>query len=106
MMRLDTAGGSRTGQDLRALVDHARRMRTLMRYVPRRYDPAIIEALALGGALTPELDRSEREARLSAAVHWMDVNDPEGKWTGRISAEGGLQRSEEQTSELKSLMRR
>src|SRR3546814_2618153 len=48
MMRLDTAGGSRTGQDLRALVDHARRMRTLMRYVPRRYDPAIIEALALG----------------------------------------------------------
>src|SRR3546814_3912768 len=35
MMRLDTAGGSRTGQDLRALVDHARRMRTLMRYVPR-----------------------------------------------------------------------
>src|SRR3546814_480736 len=90
MMRLDTAGGSRTGQDLRALVDHARRMRTLMRYVPRRYDPAIIEALALGGALTPELDRSEREARLSAAVHWMDVNDPEGKWTGRISAEGGF----------------
>src|SRR3546814_19041181 len=65
-------------------------MRTLMRYVPRRYDPAIIEALALGGALTPELDRSEREARLSAAVHWQDVNDPEGKWTGRISAAGGF----------------
>src|SRR3546814_19200301 len=65
-------------------------MRKLMRYVPRRYDPAIIEALALGGALTPELDRSEREARLSAAVHWMDVNDTEGKWTGRISAEGGF----------------
>src|SRR3546814_10739852 len=38
MMRLDTAGGSRTGQDLRAPVDHARRMRTLMRYVTRRYD--------------------------------------------------------------------
>src|SRR3546814_14060599 len=41
MMRLDTAGGSRTGQDLRALVDPARRMRTLMRYFTRRYDPAI-----------------------------------------------------------------
>src|SRR3546814_16173858 len=49
-----------------------------------------MEALALGGALTPELDRSEREARLSAAVHWMDVNDTEGKWTGRIYAEGGF----------------
>src|SRR3546814_4682536 len=49
-----------------------------------------MEALALGGARTPELDRSERGARLSAAVHWMDVNDPEGKWTGRISAEGGF----------------
>ena len=43
------------GADLKALVDHARRMRSLMRYVPRRYDPAIIEGLALVGALDPAL---------------------------------------------------
>ena len=46
------------------LVEHARRMRTLMRYVPRRYDPAIIEALALTGALDPDArPRRAREAR-------------------------------------------
>ena len=54
--RLDSPAGPRSGADLRSLVDHARRMRTLMAYVPRRYDPAIIEALALVGALDPVLD--------------------------------------------------
>src|SRR5690242_17410026 len=48
-MRLETAEGTRFGDDLRAVVDHARRMRALMGYVPRRYDPAIVEALALNG---------------------------------------------------------
>ncbi len=58
---LETSGGPRTGGDLRELVEHARRMRTLMHYVPRRYDPMIIEALALGGGLDPE--RLARDAR-------------------------------------------
>ncbi len=48
-MVLEGAGGARSGNDLKALVDHARRMRTLMRYVPRRYDASIIEVLALAG---------------------------------------------------------
>jgi DNA gyrase subunit B len=47
--------GPRSGEDLRQLAEHARRMRSLMRYVPRRYDPVIIEALALNGALNPNL---------------------------------------------------
>ena len=51
---LDTAEGQRCGKDLKTLVDHARRMRTLMRYAPRKYDPALIEALAINGALKPE----------------------------------------------------
>jgi DNA gyrase subunit B len=89
-MRLDTASGPRSGEDLRHLIDHARRMRTLMRYVPRRYDSAIIEALALGGALAPDLDHAERERRLQAAVRWMEANDPEGRWNGRLSEEGGF----------------
>jgi DNA gyrase subunit B len=54
-MRLETAEGTRFGDDLRALADHARRVRSLMAYIPKRYDPAIIEALALNGALDPEL---------------------------------------------------
>ena len=60
---LETAAGPRSGDDLRALAEHARRVRSLMAYVPRRYDPAIIEALALTGALDPE-------ARPGAARRW------------------------------------
>src|SRR5262249_59791358 len=52
---LETLEGQRSGNDLKALVDHARRMRTLMRYAPRKYDAGLIEALAINGALRPNL---------------------------------------------------
>src|SRR3546814_18346021 len=48
---LESAGGARSGNDLRDLIDHARRLRALMRYVPRTLDPALIEALALTGPI-------------------------------------------------------
>ena len=60
LMRLETAEGPRTGDDLKHLADHARRVRSLMRYVPRRYDPGLIEALALNGALDPASHRPAR----------------------------------------------
>src|SRR5678816_2031824 len=43
---LETGDGPRSGADLRTLVDHARRVRTLMRYAPKKYDYALLEALA------------------------------------------------------------
>ncbi|MBK5265620.1 MAG: DNA gyrase subunit B, partial [Alphaproteobacteria bacterium] len=86
---LETTGGARAGDDLRSLVDHSRRMRTLMRYAPRRFDPTIIEALALAGALNPDITREGREAALDIATSWLDLADTEGKWIGRISEEGG-----------------
>ncbi|MHA6768800.1 DNA topoisomerase (ATP-hydrolyzing) subunit B [Sphingobium ummariense] len=89
-MALDTAGGTRTGGDLRGLIEHARRMRAVMRYVPRRYDPAIIEALSLNGALDPELSNEAQAERLAATVAWMDAQDQEGRWSGRIAEEGGF----------------
>src|SRR4029079_227959 len=58
---LETAEGARSGADLRTLVDHARRVRTLMRYAPRKYDYALLEALALNGALKPNLDKTARD---------------------------------------------
>lgn len=88
-MALETDEGTRKGDDLRELINHARRMRILMRYVPRRYDSRIIEALALAGALDVELNTTDRLARLSDAIKWMDTNDAEGAWTGRIAEEGG-----------------
>jgi DNA gyrase subunit B len=82
--------GIGSGPPLIALVDHARRMRTLMRYAPRRYDPVIIETLALGGALDPEIMRDERAARLAEVTRRLDQGDPEARWTARMTEEGGF----------------
>jgi DNA gyrase subunit B len=84
---LEGAGGQRAGADLGALVDHARRMRSLMAFVPRRYDPTIVEAMALTGALDPEA--TDRTAAVAKAAAWMAAQDVEGKWSGRVSEDGG-----------------
>ncbi|WP_404365616.1 DNA topoisomerase (ATP-hydrolyzing) subunit B [Sphingomonas sp. MMS24-J45] len=85
-----TQGGSRSGADLRTLVDHARRMRTLMRYVPRRYDPTIVEALAMGGALDPALDLEARREVVVQVVRGLDAGDPEARWSARLAEDGGF----------------
>jgi DNA gyrase subunit B len=87
-MALDTVEGTRSGADLRTLIDHARRMRTLMSYVPRRYEPEMVEALALTGALAPDADRKASAARVA---QWLGQADPEAEWTGEASQEGGYQ---------------
>ncbi|MDP4758193.1 MAG: DNA topoisomerase (ATP-hydrolyzing) subunit B [Sphingorhabdus sp.] len=84
---LEGAGGQRAGADLGALVDHARRMRSLMAFVPRRYDPTIVEAMALTDALDPEA--TDRTAAVAKAAAWMATQDVEGKWSGRVSEDGG-----------------
>jgi DNA gyrase subunit B len=86
---LETTGGARSGDDLRNLVNHARRMRTLMRYVPRRYDPVIIEALAMAGALDPMASRDARLARAAEVARRLDQGDEEARWTVSLSEEGG-----------------
>jgi DNA gyrase subunit B len=86
---LDGPGGQRSGDDLKSLVDHARRMRTLIRYAPRKYDPALIEALAINGALKPNLDRDGRAEAISAVAKWQNAGDLEASWSGDLAAEGG-----------------
>ncbi|MCA1653290.1 MAG: DNA topoisomerase (ATP-hydrolyzing) subunit B [Sphingomicrobium sp.] len=86
---LDTAEGQRSGADLRTLVDHARRVRTLMRYAPKKYDPSLIEALALAGALDPALDAAGRAAAIARVAAWQGAGDLEATWSGEIAAEGG-----------------
>ena len=86
---LESKNGSRSGDSLTALVEHSRRMRSLMGYVPRRFDPTIIEGLALNGALGPDLDGADREAAVAKAAAWMDGQDVEANWTGRVAEEGG-----------------
>jgi DNA gyrase subunit B len=88
--RLETASGTRFGEDLASLVEHARRMKTLMRYVPRRYDSSIIEALALGRALDPEATREQRGERLTAVTQRLDLTDADARWTARVTDDGGF----------------
>ncbi|NUQ17068.1 MAG: DNA gyrase subunit B, partial [Sphingomonas sp.] len=86
---LDTSDGQRSGNDLKALVDHARRMRTLMRYAPRKYDPALIEALAINGALKANLDRDGKAKAIARVAEWLNAGDGEADWSGEVAAEGG-----------------
>ncbi len=86
---LDTSDGQRSGNDLKALVDHARRMRTLMRYAPRKYDPALIEALAINGALKPGLDQDGKSKAIIHIAEWLNAGDLEASWSGELAAEGG-----------------
>ncbi|OYY70072.1 DNA gyrase subunit B [Sphingomonas sp. 28-63-12] len=87
---LEGAGGARTGADLRSLVDHARRMRTLMRYIPRRYDPTIVEAMAMGGVLDPALAAPARAALLAVAVTGLDAADADARWSANLTEEGSV----------------
>ena len=87
---LETAGGARGGKELAGLVEHARRMRSLMGFVPRRYDPAIVEALALAGVLNPDPVPGTREEALVKAATWLNVGDQEANWTASITEEGNV----------------
>jgi len=93
-MVLETTAGARTGRDLKDLTDHARRMRTLMRYVPRRYDPSIIEVLALAGALDPTLTREQRQATVAEVTRRLESGETgtagEATWTARLTEDGGI----------------
>ena len=86
-MMLETAGGGRSGNDLKQLVDHAQRMARLMAYVPRRYDAGMVEALALAGGLDPA--RSDRSQAADAVAALIGRADPEARWTVEVTGEGG-----------------
>jgi DNA gyrase subunit B len=86
-LMLETTGGARSGADLRDLIEHGRRLRALMRYVPRGHNYELIEALALNGALDPALDSAGRTAAGVRAAEWLNAAEraltggAEAKWT-------------------------
>ena len=86
-LMLETTGGARSGADLRDLIEHGRRLRALMRYVPRGHNYGLVEALALNGALDPELDSAGRTAAGMRAAEWLNAAEraltggAEAKWT-------------------------
>lgn len=94
---LESQGGARSGQDLRGLIEHGRRMRALMRYIPRNLNYGLIEALALTGALDPDLDVAGRTSAAALAAKWLSVADKalsgtgEAVWTVSADANAGYQ---------------
>jgi DNA gyrase subunit B len=87
---LEASGGARADKDLQALVEHALRLRNLIAFVPRRYDPAVIEQMAMAGALDPSLDRAGREKALARAAERLAMGDPEATWSASLSPEGAI----------------
>ncbi|MFW5634616.1 MAG: toprim domain-containing protein, partial [Erythrobacter sp.] len=85
---LETVAGARSGEDLRSLVEHALRFRNLMAFVPRRYDPALVEQMALSGALDPALSDEAREDKLQATAQRLQASDPDTEWTARVLEDG------------------
>ena len=85
---LETAGGARSGDDLRDLVERALRLRNMIAFAPRRYDPAIIEQMALSGALDPGLNDAQREAALQLTAERMQASDPQAEWSANVGEDG------------------
>jgi DNA gyrase subunit B len=81
---LETTGGARSGRDLAALVEHALRMKSLMAFVPRKYEADVVEAMALAGALDPEATADRQAEALSRAAAQLELGDPEAQWTATL----------------------
>ncbi|MCS6987178.1 MAG: DNA topoisomerase (ATP-hydrolyzing) subunit B [Sphingomonadaceae bacterium] len=74
------------GVDLARVVDGARRLRRLMRWVPRRYPAALVEALALAGALGAQA--RDPQAAAARIARWLGARRP--GWSAEPAAEGGF----------------
>ncbi len=85
---LETHEGPRWGEDLRAIVDSALRLKNLLAFVPRRYDPAIIEQMALAGAFEPGLAGEALLQALGRAAARLQSGDTEAAWSARIREDG------------------
>ncbi len=87
---LETAGGARGAGELAGLVEHAVRLRNLMAFVPRKYDYAIVEAMALTGVLAPDLDRAGIDAALTRAARQLAMGDIEANWSAVVERDGTI----------------
>ncbi len=88
---LETQGGARSGEDLRVLVEQALRLKNLLAFVPRRYDYAIVEQMALSGALDPAMSPDKFAAALEFTAERIQMGDPEARWSARLLDDGSVQ---------------
>ena len=81
---------ARAGPDLASLVEHAMRLKSLLGFVPRKYDMAVVEAMALAGALDPALRDGERGEALDRAAAQLQQGDPEARWQALVTDTGAV----------------
>ncbi len=87
---LESESGARGGAELESLVEHALRIRNLMAFVPNKYNPGMIEAVALAGAFNPDLDRKARIEALENAAKRLQMGDREAKWSAEMRDDGSV----------------
>ncbi|GKX33262.1 MAG: DNA gyrase subunit B [Rhizobiaceae bacterium MnEN-MB40S] len=87
-------GEIRAGQDLRAIIEDARRMRALIDNLHSRYDRRIVEQAAIVGGFNIEaMNDPERAAAIATRVsERLDAisEETERGWTGEITDQSGL----------------
>ncbi len=90
---LRSPNGDRTGGDLRATIDEARLVRTVLTGLHSRYDRAAVEQAAIAGALKPTLpDSPEGPAKAAAIAERLDrlADEFEKGWSGEVRDNGYL----------------
>jgi DNA gyrase subunit B len=90
LLRLGT-GEERAARDLRAVLDEARTIRSLLGGLHTRYDRAVVEQTAIAGVLRPVTDPEAAEAALQSVAARLDMisEETERGWTGHVE-NGGL----------------
>ena len=87
-------GETLVGEDLRALVEHARKVDALLDQIPQRYSRVIVEQAAIAGVLDPEKMSDPKAAEEAAAyiARRLDLlsNEFERGWHGAPTSDGGL----------------
>ena len=87
------SGEERAGEDLRAIIEEARSVRTFIEGVHTRYDRMILEQAAIAGALDVEMVQDDSKANAAAnnvAKRLDSVSDEfERGWSGSFNGESG-----------------
>ncbi|MCK0129523.1 DNA topoisomerase (ATP-hydrolyzing) subunit B [Erythrobacter sp. F6033] len=87
---LETAGGARSGEDLRDLIEQALRLRNLLAFIPRKYETGLVEQMALSGALDPALSNDQRAKALDQTAKRLQLGDGDATWTATIRDDGSV----------------
>ncbi len=85
---LETSGGARGGAELEEVVAKALRLKNTLAFVPRKYDMQVVEAMALKGALEPQISAEVRLPRLAAAAAHLQAGDFEAEWSADVTDDG------------------